>query len=585
MPERVTFTLLSDGEAVSAELQIISVLVTREANRIPFAKVIIADGDPAASDFPWSNAEDFAPGKQLTVKAGKGGDEVQIFDGIVVQHQIKAPEGGQPRLVLEARDVVFRSTLDRRNRILEEVTDSDALTEILGDYDLEADVESTDVTHEALVQHDSSDWDFIMDRAYANGKLIIVEDGAIKIAAPEVGGSPVQTMTFGADVLELEMKMDARSQFSAVTKKGWLQENQELAEAEAAEPEAIEQGNLGGSDLAGEIEAADRFDHSPAEIPEQMLQVWADAEMMRSRLSRICGRIRLTGNADVKPGVTVELVGFGERFSGVAYVTGVRHELFNGEWVMDVQVGLRMDIFEDRRPGASFTRLLPAVGGLHVGKVLQLQEDPQGAERILVHVPTIHDEGAGVWSRLTTLTAGADRGMVFRPEIEDEVIVGFLGGDPRAAIVVGAVHSAANASPIEASDDNHEKGYVSRSGIRFIFNDETSTVTLETPGGHVLILDDDAGEVSLVDSNGNSMVMNADGIEIASAADLIMTAAGNATVTADGDVEITASGDLTASGTNVTADGSSQFTGSGGSGAELSSGGQTVVSGSLVAIN
>jgi uncharacterized protein involved in type VI secretion and phage assembly len=358
-----------------------------------------------------------------------------------------------------------------------------------------------------------------------------------------------------------------------------------VAEAEAAEPDLTSQGNLTGPDLAGALEVTESVLESPGEIPEAMLHTWADARMLRSRLSRICGRVRCQGRPELAPGTIVTLQGVGERFNGDAYITGVRHELYAGNWTTHVQVGLPFDLFGGRSGPARTSRLLPHIEGLQVGKVLQLQEDPLAAERILVNVPLYHETGTGVWARQARPDAGADRGLVWRPEIDDEVVVGFLGGDPRAAVVLGALHSGANAPPIEASDDNHQKGYVSRSGIRFIFDDETSIVTLETPAGHQLILDDDDGAISLNDANGNTIVMNSDGVEIASAADLVLNAAGDLTLEASGNIEASASGDLTASGTNVETSANAQFTASGSAGAEISSSGQTVVSGSMVMIN
>ena len=71
------------------------------------------------------------------------------------------------------------------------------------------------------------------------------------------------------------------------------------------------------------------------------------------------------------------------------------------------------------------------------------------------------------------------------------------------------------------------------------------------------------------DENGNKLVMNADGILIESAKDLIMKA----------------SGDVTVEGTNVSYAANAQYKAEGGAGAELSSGANVVVKGAIVQIN
>jgi Rhs element Vgr protein len=469
-------------------------------------------------------------------------------------------------------------TLNPVNALFEEATDSEVIEEILGNYsDLTPDVQATDATNLRMVQHRATDWDFILARARANGKLIFVNDGNLKVAAPTVNDSPTASLTYGSNVMELDLEMDARYQAASVKTKAWTQADQEIAEAEAVDPASPQQGNLDAASLAEAAggQAMELYDSGQAD--ETALQAWADARLNWQRLARIRGQIRFEGQAAILPGMTVELVGFGERFNGKAFVSGVRHELYDGGWTLDVAIGLPEKLFPDANGAGMPTELLPSIGGLHVGKVLQLQDDPDGAERILVHIPMITPAGSGLWARWASVDAGNNRGFVWRPEIDDEVAVGFLGGDPRSPLVLGGLHSAANPAPIAASDDNFEKGYVSKSEMRLHFDDDKKIVTIETPGGHQLFLDEDDSSIRIVELNGNSVVMNADGITMDSPGDFIVTCAGNATIEAGGNIELTASGDLTATGTNAAVSGSA--------GAELTSGGQTKVEGSIVMIN
>ena len=96
--------------------------------------------------------------------------------------------------------------------------------------------------------------------------------------------------------------------------------------------------------------------------------------------------------------------------------------------------------------------MLPAIGGLQIGVVSQLQDDPDGEDRILVQIPIIDNQEQGIWCRVSSLDAGDSRGAYFRPEIGDEVIVGFINEDPNDAVVLGMLHSSAKPAPITASD-------------------------------------------------------------------------------------------------------------------------------------
>ena len=76
----------------------------------------------------------------------------------------------------------------------------------------------------------------------------------------------------------------------------------------------------------------------------------------------------------------------------------------------------------------------------------QRTDKREGNHRIQVRLPFVAQtptgtQSEGIWARLSTLYAGDKRGFVFRPEIGDEVIVGFINNDPNDAIVLGATHS------------------------------------------------------------------------------------------------------------------------------------------------
>jgi uncharacterized protein involved in type VI secretion and phage assembly len=187
----------------------------------------------------------------------------------------------------------------------------------------------------------------------------------------------------------------------------------------------------------------------------------------------------------------------------------------------------------------------------------------------MVRVPVIHKDDEGAWCRVSSLDAGKERGMFFRPEINDEVIVGFINNDPRHGVVLGMLNSSAMPAHLTASDDNNEKGYQSRSKMKMIFNDDKKSINIETPGGHKVVIDEDQKKIHLEDMNGNKITMSEDGIVIESIKDIKMKA----------------SGDVKMEGTNMNMKGSAQTKVEGGSGAELSSGGTTNVKGSMVNLN
>lgn len=569
-PDLITFKVMSGGTELPGKYGIKSIVVEKEVNRIPYARIVILDGSVPEQDFKLSNEDLLIPGKEIEITAGYHSEEGTIFKGVVVKHNIKI-KNGSSYLIIECKDKVVKMTLGRKSKYFYDSKDSDIIEELISNSGATADVEATANSHKELIQYRASDWDFMITRAQANGKLCFIDDGTIKVAKPELTGETIETVAFGSSVHEFDGEIDARDQFSKITSTSWSYTDQELVETEAADPAINLNGDLSASDLANVFGIEDLQLKHGGNITQEELQDWSDAKATFQQLAKTRGRVKFQGIPTVKPGVLLTLQGVGNRFNGKIYVTGVRHEIADGNWLVDAQFGLSPTWFSEtydisEMPGSG---IIPSISGLHIGVVSQLESDPDGEDRILVQIPIINTEDEGIWARVATLDAGENRGSFFRPEIGDEVIIGFINDDPNDAVVLGMLNSSAKPAPIVASDDNNEKGFVTRSEMKMIFNDDKISYTLETPAGKKFILDEDADVIKIEDEHSNIITLNSDGISMESA----------------GDIKIKASGDVKIEGTNINLKASAQLKAEGSSGSEISSGAVTVVKGSQVKIN
>ena len=121
------------------------------------------------------------------------------------------------------------------------------------------------------------------------------------------------------------------------------------------------------------------------------------------------------------------------------------------------------------------------------------------------------------------------------PDVDDEVLVVFAGGDPRFPLVVGGLWNGSAASPADlGADGNRYKRIRSKNGITVTLDDQRGqeTLTLETPGGQRLTLKDGPNSVTLEDANGNSIKLEAAGITVKAAAKVTVQAGAGVDVTA-----------------------------------------------------
>jgi uncharacterized protein involved in type VI secretion and phage assembly len=157
--------------------------------------------------------------------------------------------------------------------------------------------------------------------------------------------------------------------------------------------------------------------------------------------------------------------------------------------------------------------------------------DPDNQGRVKVALPWSPDPAGAsyeTWARVSTLMAGNNQGSWFIPDTNVEVLVIFLGGDPRNPCVIGALWNGQDAPPqsMDGAGNNNIKKIRSRNGVAITIDDTqgSESLTLETPGGQKIALQDGPGSILIQDSNGNSIKLDTSGITITASAKVSISA-------------------------------------------------------------
>jgi len=598
----VTTTIKVDGTAIPTQFGVDSIRVYKAANKIPFAILHLHDGDPAKQKFSVSDSNFFTPGKKIQILAGYHNKEKTIFEGIVIRHGIKIKQGTAPMLEIECKDPAVKMTVDRKNKYFYNQKDSEIIKEVLGNYGFDLKTDATKSKHREMVQYAATDWDFIIQRAEANARLVFCNNGKLTIKKPDFKQTPKFNLNYGTSIYEYEAEMDARDQYPKAKAMSWKPGDQQLIDSEANAQGPVGGGLLGdigsaiskGADAIESVAAKAGINldlpgtrpdtdftkvldvkqmllQHPGDLSPEELQSWAEAQYTKSELAKLRGRVKFQGIDSLVPGDCITVQGVGQRHEGKVYVTAVSHEIGRGGWFTQAQFGLPQRWFAEEYDVSAqpASALLPAVHGLQIGVVNRLAPDPDGEDRIQVRLPMVDNEGEGVWSRIACQDAGNDRGSFFRPEIGDEVIVGFLNDDPREAIVLGMLNSSANPAHLNANDQNHEKGWKTRSKMKMIFNDDKKSLVIETPKGKKITIDENADKIKIEDEHQNSITMDANGIVIEAGQNLTLKAGQNLKIEAP----------------NITQSAQSSFKAEAQGQAQLIASGDVVVKGAFVRIN
>ncbi|WP_066796759.1 type VI secretion system tip protein VgrG [Sphingomonas soli] len=586
----VAIKITANGSELDHAYQVISIDIWTGVNKLPQARIVISDGSPSDATFPISETEQLIPGKLVKIALGYDNQDVEVFSGVIYRQGLQVTQDGPSRLVVEATDKAMAMTLARKNAIFEKMTDSDVIKKLISEANLTADVTATSPAQPSIVQYYASDWDLMLIRAQLNGLVVIVSDGKVTVAPPDPSKAPVLTLAYGDSILDFRAAIDASTQYTAgaIQSYAWDPATQKLAVSGQASASENDLGNMTSDELAKVFGIAQYPQQTAGTLQEADLTDWSSAELLKARLAKIRGEIRFQGSALATPGCTVELEGLGDRFNGTAYISAVHQQVTNGTWMTHAEIGLSPQWFaavapEIAAPGAG--GLLPPVANLQTGIVLKTDGDPDGEFRVQIQLPLLQAGTLGVWARLGSFYASNKVGAEFYPEINDEVVVAFMNGDPRFPVIVGSLFSKKNPPPVTPDAKNDQKAIVTKSGLRIDFFETDKIVEISTPAKQSVRLDDKAGEIIITDKAGSKITMASSGVTVDSAAKITLNAKTDIALTAQGKVAIKGTAGVDISGLTIKANADTSFAAQGSAEAKLTSSGMVTVQGSLVKIN
>ena len=247
-------------------------------------------------------------------------------------------------------------------------------------------------------------------------------------------------------------------------------------------------------------------------------------------------RCECLGNPKLKVGATVKIDNAGTKLSGTYYVTSVDHHFGRrGDMTTTFSTGARTR----RRSSTCSVAAASASGrsassGMTIGIVTN-NKDPDGVGRVRVKFPALSDSEESWWARVVTPGAGSSAGLMFMPQIDDEVLVGFEHGDLRRPFVLGGVWGA-KAKPPTASETFLANNKVVQWGLRTMNGTTLGIRSGDQPA-------DKHYKVALPD--GTTHYMGSDKTEIIAMNKSIELKSGQASIL------ITDKGDIQIKGTNI----------------------------------
>ena len=179
--DRTTIEVKVNGSKLKDDFKVVYVEVEKNINKLPIATIEILDGSSAEQKHENLDKKNFNVGQEVVINAGYAEQTNQMFKGIIMSVGLSGNAEEHGRIIIEATDECHKLTVNRKTYYFESMKDNTIVNQICRSNKIQVQADSTKTIHKKITQYACSDWDFILDRAAANSKIVVAEDNKLKL--------------------------------------------------------------------------------------------------------------------------------------------------------------------------------------------------------------------------------------------------------------------------------------------------------------------------------------------------------------------------------------------------------------------
>jgi phage protein D len=540
------------GANIDLELmdQLIEVLVDSSLSLPDMFIVHFNDTD----NFRWMDSGPFEVGKEVEIQLPLDAENettIKVIKGEITAIEPHFNREVAATLTVRGYDKAHRLTRGTKTRAYENVTDGDIVRQIASQNGLSPQVEDPGEVYDHVYQHNLTDLQFLTDRAQRIGYEVFVEENKLYFRKPQGARGQVE-LEWGVTLRSFKPRLSLWRQVNKVTVKGWDPNKKEEIRGEATSSTSSPKIGLGKT---GPQATTTAFGAAEELVVRRPVQTQREADMLaKALLDEInAGFVEAegvaVGNPNMKAGMKVKIKKVSSKFEGEYMVTAVRHIYTPSgyETFFSVQ-GARPQLMTDLIENQSVFNDQERFWGGVVVAVVNSINDPQNRGRVRVSYPWMDNTLKSGWARVAAVGAGNQRGLLWMPEVNDEVLVAFELGDFNRPYIIGSLWNGKDQPPIGWSEA--VKG--GKSEVRMIKTREGHIIKLvDGPGDkYIEIVDATQGTTIKLDANTKKLSIDSkDEISVSTNTNMKINTTGNMEIVSQGNVKINAMGNVEVRGT------------------------------------
>lgn len=473
-------------------------------------------------------------GKSISLSIDPIGDFIDnlrklSFIGVVTQVDLKNNINEVNIGVITAHSPTIVLDGAPRNEFYYEQKASDIISSVLSGYPMTiTKTEATQGQKEYCVQYRETDYNFIARLAGENGLFAYYDGQGFSVAKAASGDVEdlIWRETLGSFSLGLgtaPVKFSSQA-YNYLQKRIFTQDTESLSAGGA-----LSELSRLSPDASKELYQQTGFAGSSRQVADASS---LDRILNASRGHAMGKMIKCSGTSNVPAvavGHCIRVKGMG-KIDATYWVLSVRHTIDNSGTYYNNFCCTPLDMAFPQYK-SSLNRVTQLQSAVVTNNV-----DPDKLGRIKVTFPW-SDSKETSWIRVITPHAGNERGFFHIPEIDDEVMVGYVQGNPDRPIIVGSVYNGVD-KPQEGvgEEGNNVKSFKTRCGHELIFDDTDGEekITITAKDGSQIVIDA---------ANSSISIKSEKDISIEGTGDLLIKAT-NISIEADAEMKIKSGSDM-----------------------------------------
>ena len=376
---------------------------------------------------------------KLSFCSADGRRLIKVFDGEITALE---PEFTQEGIILTIRgyDRSHRLNRVRKADTFQQMAASDIASKIASANGLSAKATATGVKPKFTQQNNETDWEFLWRLASMYDYEVVVDGKTLHFRPAGGANAPTVQLDWAESrpmLISLRPRVTGVQQVKEVKVRGWDPTQKKEIVSTAAVDDI---GSTIGIKRSKVVNAFGGGTLTVADAPVTTLEEAAKlAKAFASQLAHAFIEADGTceGDPRIVPGAKLTIAGIGTRFAGDYVVSKATHVYKGGSGYFSkfVVAGRSPRSLLDLLTGGKRSRWSDS---LVIGIVTN-NKDPDKLGRVRVKYPGLDDNVEGWWARIAAVGSGKERGQLMTPLANDEVLIGFEGGDAHKPYVLGTL--------------------------------------------------------------------------------------------------------------------------------------------------